>query len=44
MGPALGILADHSCYFPALFGLIYVLPADFSGLVFGLVQIILVLL
>ena len=44
MGPARGILADHSCSFPALFDLVYILLAGFSGWLFGLVQIILVLL
>jgi len=44
VGPALGILADHSCSHSALFRLVYVLSAGFSGLLFGLVQIILVLL
>ena len=41
MGPALRIFADHSCSFPALFHLVYLLSAGFSGLLFGLVQIIL---
>jgi len=44
VGPALGIFADHSCSFPALFHLVYVFSAGFSGLLFGLVWIILVLL
>ena len=44
MGPALGIFADHSCSFLALFRLVYVFSAGFSGLLFGLVRIILVLL
>jgi len=44
VGAALGIFADHSCSFPALFRLVYVFSAGFSGLLFGLVQIILVLL
>ena len=44
MGPPLGIFADHPCSFPALFHLVYVFSAGFSGLLFGLVQIILVLL
>jgi len=44
VGPALGIFADPSCSFPALFCLLYVFSAGFSGLLFGLVLIILVLL
>jgi len=44
VGPALRIFANHSCSFPALFRLVYVLSAGFSGLLFGLVLIILVLL
>jgi len=44
VGPALGIFADHSCSFPALFRLVYVFSAGFSGLLFGLGRIILVLL
>ena len=43
VGPALGIFADHSFSFPALFRLVYVFSAGFSGLLVGLVQIILVL-
>ena len=44
VGPALGIFADHSCSFSALFRLVYVLSAGFKCLLLGLVWIILVLL
>jgi len=44
VGAALAIFAHHSCSFPALFRLVYVFSAGFSGLLFGLVRMILVLL
>jgi len=44
VGPALEIFANHSCSYLALFRLVYVFSAGFSGLIFGLVRIILVVL
>ena len=42
-GPALGILAERSCSFPALFRLEYVFSSGFRDLLFGFVRIILIL-
>jgi len=44
VGTALGIFADHSCAFPALFRLVYLFASGFSGLLFGLVRIIVIFL
>ena len=40
-GPALGIFADHSCSFAALFPLEYGFSSGFRDLLFGFVRIIL---
>jgi len=42
-GPALGIFADHSCSFLALFLLEYVFSSDIKYLLFGFVRIILII-
>ena len=42
LGPALGIFADHSCSFQAVFRLEYVFSSGFRDQLFGFVRIILI--